>query len=76
MTSWSRSSPREKPWPEANAQLEAANTKLAEVNALVKDLTEKLAVLTKELNEAMAEKASAGGRRGQGHAEARPGAAT
>jgi dynein heavy chain len=29
------------------------------VNALVKDLTEKLAVLTKELNEAMAEKASA-----------------
>jgi dynein heavy chain len=51
--------PKRKALAEANAQLEAANTKLAEVNALVKDLTEKLAVLTKELNEAMAEKASA-----------------
>ena len=41
--------PKRKALAEANAQLEAANTKLAEVNALVKDLTEKLAVLTKEL---------------------------
>ena len=49
--------PKRKAFAEANAQLEAANTKLAEVNALVKDLTEKLAVLTKELNEAMADKA-------------------
>merc|ERR1719398_73093 len=51
--------PKRKALAEANAQLEAANTKLAEVNALVKDLTEKLAVLTKELNEAMADKAQA-----------------
>merc|ERR1711871_1043428 len=51
--------PKRKALAEANAQLEAANTKLAEVIALVKDLTEKLAVLTAELNEAMSEKASA-----------------
>ena len=55
--------PKRKALAEANAQLEAANTKLAEVNALVKDLTEKLAVLTKELNEAMADKAQVRSRR-------------
>ena len=55
--------PKRKALAEANQQLEAANTKLAEVNALVKDLTEKLAVLTKELNEAMADKAQVRSRR-------------
>mmetsp|Transcript_7029 Transcript_7029/g.18100 ORF Transcript_7029/g.18100 Transcript_7029/m.18100 type:complete len:3653 (+) Transcript_7029:117-11075(+) len=51
--------PKRKALKEANEQLSAANTKLAEVTALVKDLTEKLAVLTAELNEAMSDKATA-----------------
>jgi dynein heavy chain len=51
--------PKRKALKEANETLEAANTKLAAVNKLVKELSEKLAVLTSELNEAMGDKATA-----------------
>jgi len=51
--------PKRKALAEANDQLAAANEQLAQVMALVADLESKLAVLTKELNEADAQKQAA-----------------
>lgn len=51
--------PKRKALAEANAQLEAANSRLKQVNELVAELEAKLAVLTTELNAANKEKQDA-----------------
>jgi dynein heavy chain len=51
--------PKRQALAEAIGQLEAANKKLAEVEEVVRELNEKLAVLTAEFDKAIAEKNAA-----------------